>query len=611
MLDRHHNKIEVFLIHLVAVLFTLSTISAVYLASGISQTNQTNNFNSTRVAFAAYAAWVQTNWDGGTSSDTYAVSWNTTGGWNKYSSGSGVTAGGSGFTLDAGGNIVSSVFDTQGKRINNFAADNSSGLTYSARGASSVSEVASATWLTSGFCNLSAYRYIQYKIENTSGSPVAVNYVYLTPIGYAIYGTVSDASSGNPLSGVTITYDGGTTTTASLNLPKADSSLIKQVLAAGNPPPGYYVFTIDFIASRQVSITAAKSGYNSQTKSTTSPGNSCSLTDDNIDFSLTKASNSTSGDNSSSSTYTGPPVSTAVFQTTTLPSVFTAAGATTTSLAKVTDPKNVTNFTLDIPGESKIVFTDKLDLSGQLTVNALKELDKHLNMGAPGVVDLDSKALVALNKRATITMYGLKFTSTPEVLVNGKKDTSGLVGSIHYAKNTLTFNVKHFTKYSAAPKLEIISPTGNTVSDQNTTIQGRISDPLAVVTGTFNGTTLAKITPDKKTGQFTISGLAFKEGENILKLSATSKLGNVLPLTAKFTYSAKAAATSNSNLYIALIIVLIAATGFALLLLYLIYRRRKRLSAATINTPTPTAPPVAPIPPQSPPPAPQSNFPAQ
>jgi len=571
-----HDKIEHFVIHLVAFLFAFSTISAAFLAYGVYQNNTVSNLKPASAVYAAYQIWQQTDWNGSTSSETSSVPWGTIGGWDKYYSGSGVTTNSSGFTLSGGGNIVSSVFDTGEKRTNNFAADNSSGLTLSAKGADSAAAVKnSVTWVTSNFCTLAAYRYVQYKIENTSGGSATINYVYMGVFPYSIYGTVRDSATGNPLSGVSINYGSGSTTTALL---RDRNLVVKSALAAGPVPgSGYYSFTIDFVSSKQVTITASKTGYNSQTKTINLPSDACSSTDTNVDFSLTKASSSSGGTTTgNTSTTSSTSIGLTEFQQIDLPAAFTAAGSTTTDLSKVADPKKIENFTLDIPGKNKIVFKDALDLSAKSTADALKELDKYIKIDGTGVIELDSKKLPALNKKATLTMSELKYTFTPTILVDGKTGSTGVVSNIKYGGGTLTFDVSHFTRYEAAAKFELLAPVSTSVSSPNTIIKARISDLEASINGTFNDITLAKITPDPKTGEFTLQKLVFKEGENTLKLSGQSKLGKVAPLTVTFFYGTENVVTKTSNNENqALIVVLVVALAFATLLGYLIYRRKK------------------------------------
>lgn len=264
-----------------------------------------------------------------------------------------------------------------------------------------------------------------------------------------------------------------------------------------------------------------------------------------------------------------------------LPSVFTAKGSKTTDLSKVADPKKVKNFTLDIPGKNKIVFKDTLDLSGESTVEALKKLDKYVLMDKPGIIDFDSKTLKALNKKATLTMYKLKHVFEPEILIDGKRDTKKVVSKTNYDKKvgTLSFDVSHFSVFAAVPKLLLIIPTIAIIKSNDVDVTAGVSDPNATVTGSFNGVKLAKITPDQKNGEFTLTKLAYKEGENTLKLEAKSNMGKVLPLETSLSYAPNGVTASEQKpIYqtVGFLYAALSAIVIALVLGYLVYRRRKR-----------------------------------
>jgi len=589
MPEHHHSKIEHLLIHLVAALFTFSTISAAFLAYGVYQTTPTPIVTPTSVispkiaqsAGPGHFTWGQTSWTGGTSTSSFAVPWNTSGGWDKYVSAANVTIDSNGIHDDGSGTgqLISTIFDLGTERLSYVIPTN--GGTVETRSGDSTSAIESASWGTLGCPD--NHRYTQYKLTNLPSGYYGVTQVSFGSILVVILGTITDASTGNPITGATVSSNGTSTTTA-FNQPASRFSLIKQVEAAGQPTPGSYTLSLGYTGTTSYNITASATGYQSQTKTVgVDPYVGCSYSA-TANFALSKPTGVPPSGQTSTKTSTTPSVSLTEFQQIKLPAVFTAAGSTTTDLSKVTDNKKVESFTLDIPGKNKIIFKEALDLSAKTTADALKELDKYIKIASVGMIELNSKTLPALNKKAALTMSGLKYLSTPTVLVDGKTGSKGVVSSIKYAGGTLTFNVSHFTKYEAAAKFELLAPVSTSISSANTIVKVKISDPEAVVTGTFNEVNLAKISPDPKTGEFVLEKLVFKEGENTLKLSGQSKLGKVAPLTVTFFYGAeKTVAKTSKTDYQALIVVLVVALAFAILLGYLIYRRKKLHSKTVLG----------------------------
>src|SRR3990167_5449349 len=94
MSDHHHSKIEHFLIHLVAVLFLFFSVSAAYLGYGVYQNENKVNYQPKSQIPQVEAVgpfnktWVQNSFTGGAISSSFAVPWNTDGGWDKYESSS-------------------------------------------------------------------------------------------------------------------------------------------------------------------------------------------------------------------------------------------------------------------------------------------------------------------------------------------------------------------------------------------------------------------------------------------------------------------------------------------------------------------------------------------
>jgi hypothetical protein len=372
-------------------------------------------------------------------------------------------------------------------------------------------------------------------------------------------------SGSTGLSGVTVTANGNSTTTTA-----SGSYNLEWRYKTTNPT--------------NFSVTASKTGYNSQTKTATINPATCDW-DQTINFTLEKTSSSGPSESTPSNTGSESATSNVVPTTTTtsiteveLPSNFTKKGSKTTDLSKISDPKKVKKLTLHVVGKGKIVFKDTVDLSANKTIAAFEKLNKYLIIG-PGYVDMNSKILSALNKKATIVMYKLKHIFTPEVLVDGKKDTKKVVSNVVYDKKTgtLTFDVAHFSIIVAAPKIELFEPSIDRVDNPNASIKGRISDPNATLTARFNEQDIESIAVDLKRGEFTLEGVTFREGENFLTIEAESKLGKVLPLVKTITYQPTTAAvdTTNQTNYPLLIFNLIVLVIFLMLGGYLIYRKRK------------------------------------
>ena len=213
-----------------------------------------------------------------------------------------------------------------------------------------------------------------------------------------------------------------------------------------------------------------------------------------------------------------------------LPATFTQSGSTTTNLAAITDPANVPDLTVEVVGKNKISWTGPVNLSSADTANKFRQLDIYIKATTTGIVELDSKALPELNKKATITMFNLPFVSTPKVLVDGKADPK-VVSNIKYSKGALTFNAAHFTKLEAAPTLEINEPkNGFTTSKADITLIGRITDPTATVSAKLNNQSLGNLKVATKSGEFSTK-LRLTKGKNLIKVEAASKFGPPLVAT--------------------------------------------------------------------------------
>lgn len=113
---------------------------------------------------------------------------------------------------------------------------------------------------------------------------------------------------------------------------------------------------------------------------------------------------------------------------------------TTTNISLV-NITNVTHFVIEESTAGKINFSESLDLSQGL------DLDKYINVSF-NRIELNSTALSALNKSATLYLYGLTF-SNPRVVKDGIVCPSGICKEVSYSGGTFAFNVTHFTVYSS------------------------------------------------------------------------------------------------------------------------------------------------------------------
>lgn len=259
----------------------------------------------------------------------------------------------------------------------------------------------------------------------------------------------------------------------------------------------------------------------------------------------TSSSTSTTSDSTDTATTTTPTTTTTepeekTIKDVVLPSVFRAKGSKSTNLSKISDPKKVKNFTIDVVGKNRVVFTDLVDLSSTKSPSLFKSLDKYVQMVSLGVVEVDTKTLSMLaKKRAAVSMFGLPFVATPKILVDGKVDSAGVVSNVKYAAGTLTFDVKNFSKFEAVPTLTINQPqTGFEVADPDITLTGKITDPAANVSAKLNNRSLGNLKVATSSGQFS-GQLTLKEGNNTIQVSALSKFGPPLVATVSGVFTPK------------------------------------------------------------------------
>ena len=156
-------------------------------------------------------------------------------------------------------------------------------------------------------------------------------------------------------------------------------------------------------------------------------------------------------------------------------------------------------------------------------------------------------------------MKNLPFLKTPKVHVDGKEDKT-VVSNIKYEKGTLTFDVTHFSIFTAVPTVEIKEPKdGFETNDEKATLRGVVSDPTASVSARLNNKDLGKLKVATASGEFS-GEVSLAEGVNKLIVSALSNNGAVA--VASVSGSLVAAKISNALVYLLLfVLAMVAAYG--------------------------------------------------
>jgi hypothetical protein len=122
-------------------------------------------------------------------------------------------------------------------------------------------------------------------------------------------------------------------------------------------------------------------------------------------------------------------------------------------------------------------------------------------------------------------MKSLPHLKTPKVLVDGKPDKDEVVSNVKYEKGTLTFDVKHFSTFKAAPEITIAEPQPRfEVKDSGINLKGTVSDPTASVSAQLNGKRLSGVKVATASGEFS-ARLDLAEGVNKIIVSALSSNG--------------------------------------------------------------------------------------
>lgn len=272
------------------------------------------------------------------------------------------------------------------------------------------------------------------------------------------------------------------------------------------------------------------------------------------------------------SRYVEPPPPPETIKDVTLPKIFREKGSKTTDLASIKNLAKVKNLTLDTK-KSTIKFKEVVNLSSAVTKNKFKKLHEYVKMNQDAVVGLDSGALKVLNKKASVTMKGLAWVSTPRVLVDGKEDKS-VVSNIKYSDGTLTFDVKHFSTLKAAPSIKVIEPVEDfEVSDKQIKLKGVVSDSTASVSAKLNDKDLGKLKVATSSGEFEAT-LDLVAGYNEIIIKALSTNGTKVSVTISGVFQ-------ESNLYLYITIVILALVAVVTMVFSFVKLRKSKATSST------------------------------
>jgi len=112
---------------------------------------------------------------------------------------------------------------------------------------------------------------------------------------------------------------------------------------------------------------------------------------------------------------------------------------------------NITNLILENSNYGKINFSESVDLSSG------GDLNTHVNI-SDNYISINSTALSALNKSATLILYNLSFTN-PRVLRDGAVCPSSICTEVSYTGGNFTFTITQFSSYSTEETPTTTTPT--------------------------------------------------------------------------------------------------------------------------------------------------------
>lgn len=158
----------------------------------------------------------------------------------------------------------------------------------------------------------------------------------------------------------------------------------------------------------------------------------------------------------------------------------------TTNLGEQTDLSRASGLYFERTGRGRLQFNAVLNLTDTAVSNWLQNLGSRLEMSTRGTIGLNADDVRNfIDTGATLTMFGLSFGSTPRVLVDGARDTGGVVSNLSYdpGSGNLIFTAAHFTTFRAE-EIERTGPLpfdldtpkdGETVSDAHPTFSFNVA----------------------------------------------------------------------------------------------------------------------------------------
>ncbi len=264
-----------------------------------------------------------------------------------------------------------------------------------------------------------------------------------------------------------------------------------------------------------------------------------------------------------------------------LPAIFTKVGSTTTILKNIkkADVAAVKNFTLDDPAANKIVFLQELDLSDDALAEKFAELDQYVSISEKGRISVDTEELSVLNKKAQVTMRGLKLVggTTPLIVADGQ--ASSKVSNAKYVGQLLTFDVAGFSNYAFRPTLKI--EADDETSQSSFTLNGEVDDLESKIDIYLGEERIAQEIEPEDDGAFVFT-YNLENEENEFKVIASSENGEVAEVAFDVTYAGGVHVEEPQGLpFIAVLGIVALLAALIALIYYFIRKNRKKKLAQT------------------------------
>jgi len=146
---------------------------------------------------------------------------------------------------------------------------------------------------------------------------------------------------------------------------------------------------------------------------------------------------------------------------------FTESTTNFNSLSKQ-QQANASDVKLYVPSYGKISFNENISIVSDL------DIDSYVDIG-DNLITINSNNLPNFNKSATLEIYGLSFAN-PKIRKDGTDCPLTICKINNYSGGILSFNVTHFTTYSAAEtSTVVVTPGGGSPSGGGSSSSGRRS----------------------------------------------------------------------------------------------------------------------------------------